>query len=78
MSSKNKDMLPISRETVEVEGVYKNEEGRELYLRRGEEFPADLVLGNTEWEMTELAIDDHSPSQPIKHIIPKRDKESGD
>jgi hypothetical protein len=75
MSSKNKDMLPMSRETVEVEGVYENEEGRELYLRRGEEFPADVVLGNTEWEMTELAHVNRSESQPVNHQKPKRDKE---
>ncbi|MGF7049040.1 hypothetical protein J2T13_003548 [Paenibacillus sp. DS2015] len=76
MSSKNKDMLPISRETVEVEGVYENESGQEQYLRRGEEFPADLVLGNTEWEMTELALENHSDGQTDKRLIPKKDNEN--
>ena len=73
MSSKDKDMLPMSKETVEVEGVYENEEGREMYLRRGEEFPSDLVLGRTEWKMTEFAVENHSESQPDKHRIPKRE-----
>ncbi|WP_438348794.1 hypothetical protein ACP8HI_24925 [Paenibacillus sp. FA6] len=75
MSSKDKDMLPMSKETVEVEGVYENEEGREMHLRRGEEFPSDLVLGKTEWEMTEFAYENHSESEPEKHHIPKRNKE---
>lgn len=57
MSRKDKSMLPISREKVEVEGVYRDEAGRETFLQRGEEFPADLVLGTTEWELVEFAKD---------------------
>ncbi|MFD3261137.1 hypothetical protein ACE3MQ_21295 [Paenibacillus lentus] len=57
MSREDKDMLPISREKVEVEGLYTDEWGRSEYLYRGQEFPADLIMGSTEWKLTELAKD---------------------
>lgn len=75
MSKENKEMLPVSRETVEVEGVYTDELGRETYLHKGEEFPADLVLGTTEWELTELAQVKHSEGRTNPRLIPKKDKE---
>lgn len=74
--SENKDMLPMSTETVEVEGVYENEEGRELYLRIGEEFPSDVVLGKTEWQLTELALEDHSEGRTDERLVPKKDGEN--
>lgn len=71
--SENKDMLPMSKETVEVEGVYENEEGRELYLQKGEEFPSDIVLGKTEWQLTEFALEDHSEGRTDERLVPKKD-----
>lgn len=34
MSDKMKEMLPVSREEVEVDGVYRDELGREVYLQK--------------------------------------------
>lgn len=68
MSKEKKDMLPVSREQVEVEGVYTDELGREEYLHKGEQFPADLVHGTVEWKLTELA--------QIKHAEGRTDPES--
>jgi hypothetical protein len=52
----------MSGDFVEVSGVYANEAGREVMLKRGESFPGDLTLGNTTWtlqgfSMNEAAID---------------------
>ncbi|WP_159887233.1 hypothetical protein [Paenibacillus puerhi] len=53
----NKDMQPVSGEEVETDGIYENEWGREETLKRGDEFPYDPVLGQTEWELTSLALE---------------------
>lgn len=73
MSKKDKEMSPISREIVDVEGVYTDETGHEEHLHRGEEFPADLMLGTTEWELTELVYDNHHQGQTDKRLVPKKD-----
>ncbi|MNE98281.1 hypothetical protein D3C80_1967790 [compost metagenome] len=72
MSSENYDMDPISREIVNIEGVYTDENGREAYLHKGEAFPADLILGTTEWKLTELAQVKHSDGETSRHLIPKK------
>jgi hypothetical protein len=54
--SNNNDMNPMTGEEVETDGVYSNEAGREELLKRGDEFPADLTLGKTEWELTSLPL----------------------
>ncbi|MEF2967808.1 hypothetical protein V3851_18420 [Paenibacillus sp. M1] len=73
MSKEKKDMLPMSRDIVEVEGVYTDELGRENYLQKGEEFPADLVLGATEWKLTELADVKHATGRTNRKLVPKKD-----
>lgn len=73
MSSKEYyEMDPISREIVNVEGVYTDEDGRERYLHKGEEFPADLIMGTTEWKLTEFAQVKHSDGETSRHLIPKK------
>lgn len=72
MSKEKKDMLPVSREIVEVEGVYTDELGRENYLQKGEEFPADLVLGETEWKLTEIAHFNKTEVQPKPSMVAKK------
>ncbi|NOV02916.1 hypothetical protein [Paenibacillus planticolens] len=53
--SKDKSMDPMTGDTVETDGVYANEAGQEVTLKRGNEFPADLVLGRTTWELQGFA-----------------------
>lgn len=72
MSEKNKSMLPVSREKVETEGVFRDELGREVYLQEGDEFPADLVYGTMEWEMVELAQETNSKGHTDDRLIPKK------
>jgi hypothetical protein len=52
MSERKSQMNPMSGEHVEVDGVYKNEWGRQVQMARGDVFPADPVLGNTEWQLS--------------------------
>lgn len=71
--SENKDrMLPISGEEVEVDGVYKNEWGRELELQRGNIFPPDPQLGTTEWEWAEMSFDNHHEGETDPRLVPKK------
>lgn len=55
--SEQQRMNPMSGEPVETDGVYKNEWGREMYLNRGELFPADPQLGTSEWTLVGFAHD---------------------
>lgn len=73
MSEKIKRMLPVSREKVEVDGVFRDELGREEFLRKGEEFPSDPVYGTMEWELTELAQVNNSKGETDARLIPKKD-----
>jgi len=58
--SNGKDrMLPISGENVDVDGIYKNDWGREEELMRGQVFPADPQLGTTAWELVRFTYDNH-------------------
>jgi hypothetical protein len=74
MSEENHRMEPMSGEKVEVDGTYKNEWGRELELERGHVFPADPVLGTTEWELVEYSFDNHHEGETDARLIPKNDK----
>jgi hypothetical protein len=56
--SNDKSMAPMTGEMVETDGIYANEAGREVTLKRGEIFPADLILGQTTWEMKALPMDE--------------------
>lgn len=71
MSSKDKSMLPISREEVEVDGVYTNEWGREENLKRGEDFPTDPIMGSTEWKLTEFDFENHHDGRTDERLIVK-------
>ncbi|RUS46728.1 transposase [Cohnella sp. AR92] len=73
MSEHSHSMPPISGERVETDGVYKNEWGREEELNRGEEFPADPILGSTEWELAELSFDNHHEGETDPRLVPKKD-----
>ncbi|MBP3966342.1 transposase [Paenibacillus lignilyticus] len=71
-------MDPMSGEPVEVDGVYKNEWGREEKLARGEVFPADPMLGATEWELTQLDMENHSNGETDPRLYPKKDATAHD
>jgi hypothetical protein len=43
---------------VETDGVYSTEWGREELLKRGDIFPSDVMMGDTEWKLESLPIDD--------------------
>ena len=69
---KDKDLHPISREEVEVDGTYTNEWGREEYLKRGEEFPFDPQKGSTEWRLAEYDFENHHRGMTDERLVPKR------
>lgn len=69
--SESKRMDPFTGEKVEVDGVYENEMGQEEQLHRGEAFPADLILGNTEWTLTEMSFDNHHEGRTDPRLVPK-------
>ncbi|MFB6366876.1 hypothetical protein ACFCP7_23005 [Paenibacillus elgii] len=53
----DKSMPPVSGEEVETDGIYENEWGREETLKRGDEFPYDEAMGQTEWELVSLPLE---------------------
>lgn len=67
-------MEPISGERVEVDGTYKNEWGAEVELERGTVFPADPILGTTEWQLIEYRFEDHHDGRTDPRLIPKKDQ----
>ncbi|MDF2669081.1 MAG: hypothetical protein K0R67_1387 [Paenibacillus sp.] len=56
--AEGKQMYPVSGEVVETDGVYSTEWGREELLKRGDIFPSDVMMGDTEWKLESLPIDD--------------------
>jgi hypothetical protein len=73
-------MNPVSGQTVEEDGVYSTEWGREELLKRGDKFPSDLMLGNTEWNLESLptteqqtVLEDESLPLRKKHVHVRRD-----
>lgn len=71
MDNKDKAMLPLSREEVEVDGIYTNEWGREERLHRGDDFPADPMMGTTEWQLSEFTYDNHHEGRTDPRLVPK-------
>lgn len=69
----SKRMDPLTGESIDVDGVYENEYGQKLELKRGDEFPADLILGHTEWKLTEFSFDDHHEGRTDPRLVPKKD-----
>ncbi|MCZ8514084.1 hypothetical protein O9H85_16960 [Paenibacillus filicis] len=55
--AESKEMNPVSGEEVETDGIYENEWGREETLKRGDEFPFDPMMGQTEWDLVSLALE---------------------
>lgn len=55
--SEDKSMNPVSGDEVETDGIYSNEWGREETLKRGDEFPYDPTMGQTEWDLTSLLLE---------------------
>ena len=43
--SKDKTMDPMTGDTVETDGIYANEAGQEVTLKRGDEFPGRSYFG---------------------------------
>ncbi|UKS26417.1 hypothetical protein LOZ80_33685 [Paenibacillus sp. HWE-109] len=75
--SKDKTMDPMTGDTVETDGIYANEAGQEVTLKRGDEFPADLVLGRTTWELQGFADEaeiDHDQTElnPLRKRVDTR------
>ncbi|MBO7748286.1 transposase [Paenibacillus sp. MWE-103] len=70
------EMEPVSGEPVEVDGVYKNEWGREEKLSRGDIFPADPQLGTTEWELTQLDFENHHEGKTDVRLVAKKETSS--
>lgn len=71
--SESKKMNPFSGEKVDVDGLYKNEVGQEIELKRGDEFPSDLILGHTEYTLTEFNYDNHHEGRTDPRLVPKKD-----
>lgn len=72
MSESNKNKMdPISGEKVEVDGVYEDEWGSTRELKRGEAFPSDFMLGETEWSLTEYSMDSHPTGRTDPRLVPK-------
>ncbi|WP_424768695.1 transposase [Paenibacillus sp. sgz302251] len=67
------EMNPISGESVEVEGVYRNQWGRDEQLARGDIFPADPMLGTTEWKLVELDFENHHQGRTDPRLVPHDD-----
>jgi hypothetical protein len=71
MSNEHHRMKPLSGERVEVDGVYENEWGAEEQLKRGDLFPSDLMMGETEWELTEFTYENHHTGRTDPRLVPK-------
>ena len=71
-SNEYHDMLPMSGESVETDGIYRNEWGGETPLKRGDVFPADPQLGTTTWEMVEMDFDNHHQGRTDQRLIPEK------
>ncbi|MFD0589538.1 transposase [Paenibacillus sp. GCM10027627] len=69
-------MNPISGESVESDGVYRNEWGRDEKLERGDVFPADPMLGTTEWKQVELEFDNHHEGRTDPRLTPHDDDDN--
>jgi len=69
--SESKRMDPFSGEKVEVDGIYENEAGQAMELERGQTFPSDLILGETEWKLTEFKFDNHHEGRTDPRLVPK-------
>lgn len=72
-----KTMDPMTGDTVETDGIYANEAGQEVTLKRGDEFPADLVLGRSTYELQGFADEaeiDHDQSElnPMRKRVDAR------
>ncbi|WP_374018456.1 transposase [Paenibacillus thiaminolyticus] len=68
-------MNPMSRDRVEVDGIYANEWGREEVLYRGQHFPSDPQLGASEWELKEFMFDNHHEGRTDPRLVPKAEEE---
>ncbi|GIQ67779.1 hypothetical protein DUZ99_11925 [Xylanibacillus composti] len=56
--AEEKGMNPYSGERVETDGIYMTEWGREELLKRGDVFPSDVMIGDTEWKLVSLPTDE--------------------
>lgn len=73
---KHLEMKPISGERVEVKGTYRDEWGHEEQLERGDLFPADVMLGSTEWELVELQFNNHHKGHTDPRLVPHDDDDN--
>lgn len=70
--SNDKSMNPMSGETVETDGVYADEDGHEVTLKRGDTFPADVILGRTTWELKGFKLNETEIDHNQKENTPPR------
>lgn len=70
--SNDQTMNPMTGDTVETDGIYANEAGREATLKRGDTFPADLTLGRTTWELKGFALNEAIIDHNQKENTPER------
>ncbi|QGQ96452.1 hypothetical protein EHS13_16955 [Paenibacillus psychroresistens] len=66
-----KSMDPVSSEDVETDGVYTTEWGREQLLKRGDKFPSDVMMGDTEWKLDRLPNEEQK--EKLNHERGKRE-----
>jgi hypothetical protein len=67
----------MSGDEVEVDGVYANESGREVTLRRGDEFPADVMLGKTTWQLKGFSLNEATIDHIQREDTPMRTRRNG-
>jgi hypothetical protein len=67
-----KRMNPVSGDKVETDGVYEAEWGRQELLKQGDDFPSDVMMGDTEWKLVQLPSDE----QMVKIENERGDKET--
>jgi len=61
-----KEMNPLSGDTVETDGVYRDPYGHEVQLSAGEQYPMDPQYGKVDFELVEFAKDfDDRPDDGI-------------
>jgi hypothetical protein len=75
----DKRMDYYSGEKVETDGIYANESGQETALKRGDEFPSDLILGKTTWELKGFSLQEGEiDHRSVQNTKPRAHVDRGD
>lgn len=67
----------FSGDEVEVDGIYANEAGREVTLKRGDLYPPDLYLGKTTWTLKGFALNEATIDHLQKSNTGRRGQRQG-